>query len=68
LIEASFPEDSLSEEEVIRILKEIKGKDLPYDRFFSTMCTKPHSIAVKAHSLFLETNWEIRASFPERPR
>jgi tyrosine decarboxylase / aspartate 1-decarboxylase len=64
LRESSFPEDSLSEEEVIRILKEMKGKDLPYDRFFSTMCTRPHSIAVKAHSLFLETNLGDPGLFP----
>jgi tyrosine decarboxylase/aspartate 1-decarboxylase len=64
LREDSFPEDSLSEEVVLRTLEEIKGKDLQYDRFFSTMCTRPHSIAAKAHNLFLETNLGDPGLFP----
>jgi tyrosine decarboxylase/aspartate 1-decarboxylase len=64
LREDSFPEDSLSEEEVLRTLEEMKGKDLQYDRFFSTMCTRPHSIAAKAHNLFLETNLGDPGLFP----
>jgi tyrosine decarboxylase/aspartate 1-decarboxylase len=64
LREDSFPDDSLSEEVVLRTLEEIKGKDLQYDRFFSTMCTRPHSIAAKAHNLFLETNLGDPGLFP----
>ncbi len=63
-MEHSFPEDSLPEEEVLRILAEMKGKNLQYDKFFSTMCTRPHSIAVKAHNLFLETNLGDPGLFP----
>lgn len=63
-MENSFPEDSLPEEEVLRILEDMKGRDLQYDRFFSTMCTRPHSIAVKAHNLFLETNLGDPGLFP----
>ena len=62
--EASFPEESLPEEEVLKILEDMKGRDLQYDRFFSTMCTRPHSIAVKAHNLFLETNLGDPGLFP----
>ena len=62
--EDSLPEDSIPEEEVLRILDEMKGRDLHYDRFFSTMCTRPHSIAVKAHNLFLETNLGDPGLFP----
>jgi tyrosine decarboxylase/aspartate 1-decarboxylase len=62
--EDSLPEKSLPEEKVIRILEEMKGKDLQYDRFFSTMCTRPHSIAIKAHNLFLETNLGDPGLFP----
>lgn len=64
MIARSLPEDSVPEEEVLRILEEMKGKDLQYDRFFSTMCTRPHSIAVKAHDLFLETNLGDPGLFP----
>jgi tyrosine decarboxylase/aspartate 1-decarboxylase len=64
LREDSLPEDSIPEEEVLRILDEMKGRDLQYDRFFSTMCTRPHSIAVKAHNLFLETNLGDPGLFP----
>ena len=62
--EKSLPEDSITEEEVLKILVEMKGRDLQYDRFFSTMCTRPHSIAVKAHNLFLETNLGDPGLFP----
>ncbi len=62
--EKSLPEESIQEEEVLRILEEMKGRDLQYDRFFSTMCTRPHSIAVKAHDLFLETNLGDPGLFP----
>jgi tyrosine decarboxylase/aspartate 1-decarboxylase len=63
-MENSLTEDSIPEEEVLRILEEMKGRDLQYDRFFSTMCTRPHSIAVKAHNLFLETNLGDPGLFP----
>lgn len=57
-------EVGLSEGEVLRELAEIRGRDLPYDRFFSTMCTRPHHIAVQAHNLFLETNLGDPGLFP----
>jgi tyrosine decarboxylase/aspartate 1-decarboxylase len=56
--------DALSEEEVLAILEEMRSRDYCYDRFFSTMCTQPHPIAVRAHNLFLETNLGDPGLFP----
>ena len=64
MMEKSLPEESIPEEEILRILGEMKGRDLQYNRFFSTMCTRPHAIAVKAHNLFLETNLGDPGLFP----
>ncbi len=55
---------ALSEEEVISILEETRSHDLCYDRFFSTMCTRPHPIAIRAHEMFLETNLGDPGLFP----
>lgn len=57
-------EEPLSEEEVLLELAEIRARDYSYDRFFSTMCTRPHPIAVKAHQMFLETNLGDPGLFP----
>lgn len=57
-------DESLPAEEVIRILTELKARDFGYDRFFSTMCTLPHPIAVRAHHMFLETNLGDPGLFP----
>jgi tyrosine decarboxylase/aspartate 1-decarboxylase len=57
-------EKGLSESEVLRILDEIRSHDFDYSRFFSTMCTQPHSIAVKAHEMFIETNLGDPGLFP----
>ena len=54
----------LPEREVIRLLEETRKRDNSYDRFFSTMCTLPHPIAVKAHNMFLETNLGDPGLFP----
>ncbi len=54
----------LPEKEVIRLLEETRKRDYSYDRFFSTMCTLPHPIAVKAHNMFLETNLGDPGLFP----
>jgi hypothetical protein len=51
LREDSLPEDSIPEEEVLRILDEMKGRDLQYDRFFFTTCTRPHSSVTNAGPL-----------------
>jgi tyrosine decarboxylase / aspartate 1-decarboxylase len=57
-------EKALSEDEVMRILEETRECDFRYDRFFSTMCTQPHPIAVRAHNMFLETNLGDPGLFP----
>jgi len=57
-------EKALSEDEVMRLLEKTRASDFSYDRFFSTMCTKPHPIAVRAHDMFLETNLGDPGLFP----
>jgi len=57
-------DEALPEAEVMRILKETRARDYKYDRFFSTMCTQPHDIAVRAHEMFLETNLGDPGLFP----
>jgi tyrosine decarboxylase / aspartate 1-decarboxylase len=57
-------DEALPEAEVMRILKEMRARDYKYDRFFSTMCTQPHDIAVRAHEMFLETNLGDPGLFP----
>jgi len=55
---------ALPEDAVMRILEEARARDYRYDRFFSTMCTLPHPIAVKAHEMFMETNLGDPGLFP----
>ncbi|MDD4161119.1 MAG: tyrosine decarboxylase MfnA [Methanothrix sp.] len=55
---------ALPEDEVMHILEETRARDYNYDRFLSTMCTLPHPIAVRAHSMFLETNLGDPGLFP----
>jgi tyrosine decarboxylase/aspartate 1-decarboxylase len=57
-------DEALPDAEVMRILKETRARDYKYDRFFSTMCTQPHDIAVRAHEMFLETNLGDPGLFP----
>jgi len=55
---------ALPEDAVMRILEEARARDYRYDRLFSTMCTLPHPIAVKAHEMFMETNLGDPGLFP----
>ena len=57
-------DEALPEDEVMRILEKTRERDYSYDRFFSTMCTLPHPIAVRAHDMFLETNLGDPGLFP----
>ena len=57
-------EKALPADEVIAILERTKERDYSYDRFFSTMCTRPHPIALRAHDMFLETNLGDPGLFP----
>jgi len=45
-----------TEEDVLDIIADAKAEDIPYERVFSSMCTYPHPIAIKAHNLFLSSN------------
>mgnify|MGYP001341940788 CR=1 FL=1 len=42
----------------------MRAKDLSYERIFSSMCTPPHPIALKAHRIFQETNLGDPGLFP----
>ncbi|MDY6965330.1 MAG: tyrosine decarboxylase MfnA [Halobacteriota archaeon] len=57
-------ENGLPEGEVIALLEKMKKKDLSYDRIFSSMCTDPHPIAVKAYIRFIESNLGDAGLFP----
>ncbi len=57
-------EKSLPMSDVMRLLEETRSRDFKYDRFFSTMCTKPHPIALAAHDMFIETNLGDPGLFP----
>ncbi len=63
-MESRMRDKALSEDEVMRILEKTRERDYSYDRFFSTMCTLPHPIAVRAHDMFLETNLGDPGLFP----
>ena len=57
-------EQGLTEGEVERLLEEKKRKDLRYERIFSSMCTYPHEIAIRAHMKFIEANLGDHGLFP----
>ena len=46
----------LSGEKIFSYLATAKSEDTDYYRVLSSMCTRPHKIAVAAHRLFIETN------------
>lgn len=46
----------ISEEELFNFLAETKSGDLDHGFILSSMCTIPHSVAVRAHCMFMETN------------
>jgi tyrosine decarboxylase/aspartate 1-decarboxylase len=52
------------EEELFTFLAEKKSGDLEYDFILSSMCTIPHSVAVRAHCMFMETNLGDPGLFP----
>jgi len=45
-----------SEEELFSFLSAKRREDLGYNHVLSSMCTPPHPVAVRAHSMFIETN------------
>ena len=46
----------LLEKEVLSLLTKAKHRDTSYDKVLSSMCTKPHPIAIKAHMQFISSN------------
>jgi len=53
-----------SEEELFSFFAEKKSLDLDHDYILSSMCTLPHSVAVRAHCMFMETNLGDPGLFP----
>jgi tyrosine decarboxylase / aspartate 1-decarboxylase len=53
-----------SEEELFTFLSRKRREDLDYDHILSSMCTTPHSVAVRAHCMFMETNLGDPGLFP----
>jgi tyrosine decarboxylase / aspartate 1-decarboxylase len=53
-----------SEEELFTFLAGKKSGDLDYTYILSSMCTIPHSVAVRAHCMFMETNLGDPGLFP----
>jgi tyrosine decarboxylase/aspartate 1-decarboxylase len=53
-----------TEEELFAFFAEMKSGDLDYDFILSSMCTIPHSVAVRAHCMFMETNLGDPGLFP----
>ncbi len=49
-------ESGCSEEELLSFFARCRTEDTPYDRILSSMCTRPHPIAVRVHTMFMETN------------
>lgn len=53
-----------SEEDLFTFLAEKKSADLDHAYILSSMCTIPHSVAVRAHCMFMETNLGDPGLFP----
>jgi tyrosine decarboxylase / aspartate 1-decarboxylase len=52
------------EEELFSFFLKKKREDSGYDVILSSMCTVPHTVAVRAHCLFMETNLGDPGLFP----
>jgi len=53
-----------SEADLFSFLETKKEEDLDYRFILSSMCTLPHPVAVRAHSMFIETNLGDPGLFP----
>ena len=53
-----------TEEELFTFLAAKKSEDLDHAYILSSMCTIPHSVAVRAHCMFMETNLGDPGLFP----
>jgi tyrosine decarboxylase/aspartate 1-decarboxylase len=57
-------EEGAGVEEIFAELSEARGRDVPYGRVLSSMCTNPHPVAVRAHQEFVNTNLGDPKLFP----
>lgn len=61
-------EKGRSREELFSFLARRRGEDLEYGRILSSMCTRPHPVALEAESLFAGTNLGDPGLFPGTSR
>ncbi len=54
----------MPEEELFCFLEARRKEDISYDTILSSMCTRPHPVAIRAHNLFMETNLGDPGLFP----
>src|SRR5208283_1371415 len=64
LRETAMLSNGLSEDDLFSFLSSQKKEDIDHRYILSSMCTLPHPVAVKAHSLFMETNLGDPGLFP----
>jgi tyrosine decarboxylase/aspartate 1-decarboxylase len=57
-------EKGCSREELLSFLAQKRGEDLEYGRILSSMCTRPHPVALEAEALFAGTNLGDPGLFP----
>jgi tyrosine decarboxylase/aspartate 1-decarboxylase len=57
-------EKGCSREELLSFLEQRRGEDLEYGRILSSMCTRPHPVALEAEALFAGTNLGDPGLFP----
>ncbi|HIH69293.1 tyrosine decarboxylase MfnA [Methermicoccus shengliensis] len=59
-----IPEKGEGIESVMLELSKLHELDTDYTRVFSSMCTRPHPVAVRAHLLYMESNLGDPGLFP----
>ncbi len=57
-------EKGVAERTVLQLMKEHRKRDVPFGRVLSSMCTRPHPLAIKAHMQYIETNLGDPYLFP----
>jgi tyrosine decarboxylase/aspartate 1-decarboxylase len=57
-------EKGCNREELFSFLTRLRGEDLGYGRILSSMCTRPHPVALEAEALFAGTNLGDPGLFP----
>ncbi len=57
-------EHGVAEEELLDFLWQVRENEAPLNRVFSSMCTRPHPLAIRVHQRFIETNLGDTHLFP----